>query len=272
VAADRPKPGEGRLNHQREPLPTRVDDLPSLPIVYMAALDPAVAALASLGVAIDGAARDAIDVHVRLLLAWNAAINLTAITDPAAIARLHIADSLGAVPVIRGGPHATLLDLGSGGGFPGIPIAAVLPATRVTLVDSIRKKAAFLEAAVLATGLAGRVSVVSVRAETLGPGYWDVVLARAVGALADLVEVALPLLAPGGRLVAWKRGELTAELAAAGRAGRVLGGSAPAWHPHPDELVRAADLAGHGVVVVRKVAASPPGYPRDRAARIRLPW
>ena len=243
-----------------------------MPGAYVTALDPVIEALAAIEVAVEGPARTAIDDHVRLLLAWNPAINLTAITDPAAIARLHVADSLGAVPVVRSGPHATLLDLGSGGGFPGIPIAAVLTSARVTLVDSIRKKAAFLEAAATATGLADRVTVASVRAETLGPGLWDVVLARAVGALADLVEVALPLLAPGGRLVAWKRGELTAELSAAGRAGRAIGGSAPSWHPHPDGLVRMAGLAGHGVVVVHKIGASPPGYPRDRAARLRQPW
>ncbi len=267
-----PQPGEGRLNHQRESLPTRVDELPGVPAAYVAALDPVIAALATLGVDVGGQARASIDDHVRLLLAWNAAINLTAITEPGAIARLHVADSLGAVPVIRSGPHATLLDLGSGGGFPGIPMAAVLTSSRVTLVDSIGKKAAFLEAAALATGLADRITVASVRAETLAPGHWDVILARAVGALADLVELALPLLAPGGRLVAWKRGELGAELAGAGRAARAIGGSAPTWHPHPDELVGAAGLAGHGVVVVRKVGASPPGYPRDRAARIRQPW
>ena len=83
------------------------------------------------------------------------------------MARRHVADSLTAFDVVRGGPHASLLDLGSGGGFPGLPLAAALPATRVLLVDSTVKKAAFLEAVRQAVGLADRVAVAAVRAEML---------------------------------------------------------------------------------------------------------
>jgi 16S rRNA (guanine527-N7)-methyltransferase len=151
---------------------------------------------------------------VRLLLAWNAAINLTAITDPADVARRHVADSLTAFDVIRRGRHASLLDLGSGGGFPGLPLAAALPATQALLVDSTAKKAAFLEAVRQAVGLADRVAIAAIRAEALAPGGaagkpWpgqgagrDVVTARAVGPLDERGELALPLLAVGGRLVA----------------------------------------------------------------------
>lgn len=196
-------------------------------------------------------------------------MNLTAITEPAAAARLHVADSLAGVVSIRTGPHATLLDLGSGGGFPGLPLAAALPATRVTLVESVGKKAQFLAAAVAVAGLGGRVAVLRTRAEALAPGRWDVVTARAVGDLADLVELAMPLLALGGRLVAWKRGDLEVELAAAARVARLLGGSAPTLLPHSDDLGRAAGLGGHGVVVIHKERATPPGYPRDPAARYR---
>lgn len=209
----------------------------------------------------------AIEDHVRLLLVWNQAMNLTAITEPGAVARLHVADSLAGVAVLREGHHATVLDLGSGGGFPGLPIAAALPSARVTLVDSVGKKARFLTAAVEITGLGARVAVLCARAATLAPGGWDVVTARAVGGLADLVELALPLLAPGGRLVAWKRGDLTLELAAAARVAQQLGGSAPAWRPHPDDLGRAAELGGHGVVVIGKEGPTPAGYPREPATR-----
>ena len=96
--------------------------------------------------------------------------------------------------------------------------------------------------------------------------------ARAVGSLATLVEIGLPLLAEGGRLLVWKRGDLAAEMAAAGRAAAALGGSVPAWHPHPAALATAATLEGHGIVVVRKVTPTPPGYPRDPAARARREW
>ncbi|MBA3876806.1 MAG: 16S rRNA (guanine(527)-N(7))-methyltransferase RsmG [Anaerolinea sp.] len=290
----RAPPEEARLNRQREPLPTRIDSLPDLPDAYARELDRA---LGALRVVLDPAARAAIDGHVRLLLAWNAAINLTAITEPAVVARLHVADSLAALHVLRAGPCATLLDLGSGGGFPGLPLAAALPGTRALLVDSVAKKVAFLDAVRRAVGLADRVGAAATRAEALRPagaeaGWteagraeaagaeaagaeagraeagWEVVTARAVGRLNELVELALPLLAVGGQLVAWKRGDLDEELAAARRAAAALGGDPPMVHPVPTAL----GLEGHVLVVVRKERPTPTGYPRDPAARKRRPW
>jgi len=274
---------EARLNRQREPLPTAVASLPDLPTAYTRELDRA---LDALGISLDRGARAAIDGHVQLLLAWNAAINLTAISEPAAVARRHVADSLTALEVVRAGPHATLLDLGSGGGFPGLPLTAALPETRAMLVDSVAKKVTFLDAARRAIGLADRVEVLATRAEVLatraevlagrnevlpargtGPG-WDVVTARAVGRLDLLVELALPVLALGGRLIAWKRGAIAEELAAARRAADSLGGSAPNLVPVPV----AVGLVGHVLVVIRKERSTPAGYPRDPAARKRRPW
>lgn len=260
---------EARLNRQREPLPTDVASLPPLPAAFARELERA---LAILDLELEPDARDAIDGHVRLLLAWNRAINLTAITDPAEVARRHVGDSLAAVDVIRAGPHGTLLDLGSGGGFPGLPLAAVLSETRALLLDATAKKVAFLDVVRRAVGLASRVDVVASRAEAVEPagpaGGWEVVTARAVGTLADLAELALPLLAAGGRLVAWKRGDISAELDAARRAGAALGASEPVVHALPGAL----GLAGHAVVVVRKEGPTPVGYPRDPAARKRRPW
>jgi len=122
---------EGCLDRP-DPLPTRVDGLPDLPATYAAALDPA---LTALGVALEPPARRAIDDHVRLLLAWNAAINLTAVRDPAEIAVRHVADSLTGLAALRAAGADRFVDLGSGGGFPGIPLAAALPADRALLVD-----------------------------------------------------------------------------------------------------------------------------------------
>lgn len=263
---------DARLNHHRDPLPTRVDGLPELPPAYVAAIEGALAGLAAVDVQLDGRARALIDGHLRLMIAWNASINLTAIVDPAEMARLHVTDSLAALPVLREGPHASLIDIGAGAGFPGLPLAAAIPSMHVTLVESVGKKANFLQVVAHATGLAERVAVRTRRAEALAPGRWDVVTARAVGTLADLVELGLPLLAPGGRLIAWKRGDLDAELAAARRAASALGGSDPRWYPHAEAVAHAADLVGHGVVVVVKTAATPPGFPRDPAGRKRLPW
>lgn len=254
------------MNRHRAPLPTRVDGLPELSREYAPELERA---LEALGVQLSTEARTAVDGHVRLLLAWNEAINLTAIREPAAMARLHVADSLSALPVVLGGPHARIADLGSGGGFPGLPLAAALPGARVTLVDSVAKKAAFLEAAAAATGLGSRVRVLAARMEAV-PGRvpFDIVTARAVGPLDHLAELALPVLAIGGRLIAWKRGDLRAELESVTRAARSLGGGRPRVHPVP----AAAHLDGHVLVEIRKVAPTPRGYPRDPAARRRQPW
>jgi len=261
---------EARLDRQREPLPTDVASLPDLPAEFNRELDRA---LRVLGLELPPDARAAIEGHVRLLLAWNRAINLTAITEPVAVARLHVADSLAALAILRGGPHAMLVDIGSGGGFPGLPLAAALPGTRALLIDSVGKKAAFLEAVRHAVGLADRVGVATARAEALPPAGpagsgWDVVTARAVGGLAELVEVALPLLPEGGRLIAWKRGDLDEELAAGHRAAQALGGGEPAVHPVPSDL----ELPGHVLVVVAKAAPTPAGYPRDPVVRRRRPW
>jgi 16S rRNA (guanine527-N7)-methyltransferase len=168
--------------------------------------------------------------------------------------------------------HATILDLGSGGGFPGLPLAASLPDTRVTLAESVGKKAAFLATVVEALGLIGRVTVAVARSETLPRSRWDLVAARAVGSLAELVELGLPLLSPGGHILAWKRGDLVVELEAASRAAAELGGDVPVFRPHPAGLAAAAGIAGHGIVVIRKTRPTPPGYPRDPAARRRRPW
>lgn len=258
---------------QREPLPAFVDHTPPLPATYHDTLEAGVAAL---GLALDAAARSIIDGHVRLLLAWTRAINLTAVREPAAVATLHVLDSLAAAGRLRSRRVGRLLDLGSGGGFPGIPLAALLPDAEVTLLEAVGKKARFLETVVAATGLAPRVRVVAMRAEALGAapstrGAWDVITARAVASTADLVELAFPLLAPGGSLLAWKRGDIAGELATADRAVTALGGGRLELLANGPEL---PGLAGHVLVVATRAMSGrvPEAYPRDPAARARRPW
>ena len=257
------------MDRPREPLPTRVDETPALPPTYAAALD---AGLQSLGLTLAPAARLAIDGHARLLLAWTNAINLTAIREPAAVALAHVVDSLSAVAFLRDHGIDRYIDLGSGGGYPGLPIAAVLPAARALLLEPVAKKARFLSIAAAAVGLGDIVEAAPVRAEALAVdrrhrGRWPAVTARAVTSLADLVELAFPLLAPGGALVAWKRGDLTDELAAARRAIVALGGGSIAVH-----RVEVAGLDDHRLVVATARIATSPEYPRDPGARKRRPW
>lgn len=258
------------MDRAREPLPSRVDGLPGLPDAVRAILD---AGLPAVGLAdLPPPARTALEDHLRLLFAWNAAINLTAIRDPEAAARLHLLDSLAAVPLLRARGIDALIDLGSGGGFPGLPIAIALPARRALLVDSVAKKARFIATVASALGLEDRVEAFAGRVETLAADRhhrerWPAVVARAVGGLPELVELALPLLAPGGVLVAWKRRPADAELAAAGTALDALGGARP-------EVVDIGvpGLEEHVLVIVEKVHPTPPGYPRDPADRKRRPW
>jgi 16S rRNA (guanine527-N7)-methyltransferase len=240
-----------------------------LPRAYHAAVDDG---LEQLRLDLPSAVREAIDGHVRLLLAWTVAINLTAVRDPVTVARLHVVDSLTAVPLLRERGVTRFVDLGSGGGFPGLPIALALPAERALLVESIGKKARFLGAAAAAVGAADRVEVATTRSEPLARRAehrerWEAVTARAVGSLGDLVELAFPLLAVGGRLVAWKRGALGRELGAARRAVPALGGG------RLDVLdAGVAELGGHVLVVVDKTGATDPRFPRDPAERRRRPW
>lgn len=270
------------LDRPRDLLPTRVDLCPPLPTSFEAALDEA---LVALGIALSPPARAAIDGHVRLLLAWNEAINLTAIRDPASVAVRHVADSLTALAALRAHGVDRFLDLGSGGGFPGLPLAAALPAERAVLVDSIAKKVRFLATTVAATGLADRVEALAARAETLATeprhrGRWPAITARAVTSVAELVELGLPLLVPGGMLVAWKRGEtdsptgLGAEIAAARHALAAIDpGARLEVEPAIPAEAPLVELAGHRLVIVtRGPAPIDWAWPRDPAARRRRPW
>ncbi len=259
------------MTRLRDPLPTDVSDLPALPAEFDEVVE---AGLDTLGVSLDERARGAIRDHVRLLLAWTVAINLTAIREPVAAAREHVLDSLAALPLLRARNTPDLLDIGSGGGFPGIPLALGLPRARTVLVESVGKKATFLATVIDALELRPRAAVAATRAETLAAdphhrGRWSTVLVRAVGPLAELAELGLPLLAPGGVMLAWKRqgGEgrdLGAEIAAARPMIALLGGSPPRI-----DRVSVPGLTDHVLVVVDKVGASPPGYPRDPAVRRR---
>ena len=257
------------MDRLREPLPTRVEDTPELPSTYGAALQ---AGLDALALTLSPTARAAIDGHVRLLLSWTEAINLTGIREPVAVATAHVVDSLSGVGVLRERGIDRFIDLGSGGGYPGLPIAAALPAARALLLEPVAKKAGFLSAVASATGLADTVEAAPVRAEALAAdrrhrGRWPAVTVRAVAGLAELVELAFPLLAPGGILVAWKRGVLAGELAAADRAIDALSGGSLDVRP-----VTVDGLHGHRLVVATSRGRVPAGYPRDPGSRKRRPW
>jgi 16S rRNA (guanine527-N7)-methyltransferase len=139
--------------------------------------------------------------HLDLLDEWGGRMNLTAIRDRPAQLTKHLLDSLSVRPYLRG---LRVADVGSGAGFPGIPLAIVAPEIHFVLIESTGKKCRFLEHVRDALGL-GNVEVVQSRAEAHQPAArYDTVIARAVGPVADLVRYAGPLVAGGGRLLAMK--------------------------------------------------------------------
>ena len=155
-----------------------------------------------MGLEISPAAVAKLAAYLELVEKWNRVHNLTAVREPSQMVTLHVMDSLSVLPHIA--QAATLLDVGTGAGLPGIPLAIARPTMRVTLLDSSHKKCAFLQQAKTELAL-GNVEVVCDRVENWKPPQrFDVVVSRAFSDLADFVEQAKHLVAPGGRLMAMK--------------------------------------------------------------------
>ena len=262
----------------RAALPDSVDATPGLDPIFFEVFEHG---LKELALPLDEASRAAITRHVRLLLAWNEHINLSGLRSADQIARGHVLDALLAVEALRAvaGSRPRLLDLGSGGGFPGLPLAIALPARRAALVDSIGKKAAFLRVAAAAVADVVQVDVLAERAEDLAEEHdqgeaWDIVTARAVGTLAEVAELGLPLARVGGVVVAWKSAGPEAEkaqreIADAQRIIRAVGGGRPRVVELP--IADKVGLPGRCLVVIDKVRPTPDGYPRAAGERRRRP-
>jgi 16S rRNA (guanine527-N7)-methyltransferase len=157
------------------------------------------AGLAQLGIALPAATQERLLSFRDLLLKWNKTYNLTALRDPEQAIAHHLLDALAILPHVGTG---TLLDVGSGGGLPGIALAIARPDLAVTLVDAVQKKATFLQQAAIELGLKN-VTVHHARVEEMG-GQYDQVSARAFSELAIFVRLSSHLLAPGGRWLAMK--------------------------------------------------------------------
>jgi len=142
-------------------------------------------------------------IHAGELIKWNLKINLTSITDPFEVAVKHFIDSIAPAGIISAG--ASMLDIGSGGGFPGIPLKVVIPSLSVSLADSSRKKITFLKHVIRTIGLED-IEAVQSRAEELAnrAKMFDVIICRAFSSLEIFVGSALPLLAPNGMIISLK--------------------------------------------------------------------
>jgi 16S rRNA (guanine527-N7)-methyltransferase len=217
---------------------------------------------AEFGVSLSAEQLSQFEHYQSLLLEWNQRINLTAITDPAIIPIRHFLDSLTCAIVTGDLNGRSLIDVGTGAGFPGLPLKILYPSMALTLVESVGKKADFLKVVSAELGLES-VSIVTERAEVIGqkPDYreqFDWAAARAVAALPVLAEYLLPLCKVGGHMLAQKGDSAPEEAEQAAGAIEMLGGG--------DVALTEIDLPGvenrHYLVVVEKIRPTPGMYPR----------
>ena len=219
-----------------------------------------------MGIDFDPGDLDKLGLYLALLLDANTRFNLTAITDPAQAWTRHILDSLSLVPYIDALDAKSVLDIGSGGGLPGIPLAIAMPEVHFTLVEATGKKAKFLEDSRHRLCL-GNVRIINERAEILGQDHvnfrekFDVVMARAVGRMPVLLELTIPLAKIEGHVLAMK-GEKAAEEIAEAKA---------ALHALHSSVIESKPTETGTIVIVQKQRKTPRLYPRKPGEPKRAP-
>ena len=208
---------------------------------------------------LDAAKAEPLEAFARAVLERNQVMNLTAITDEADFARLHLLDSAALLTVADFGGKR-VIDVGTGAGFPGVPLRILRDSVNMTLLDSTGKRIDFLRETCLALGLTG-VDCVHARAEEFAAARreaFDLATSRAVASLPVLCELCLPLVRVGGQFLAMKSAQSDDELDGAKRAIETLGGKL-------DRVVNytipTSDVT-HRVIVIDKVSATPKQYPR----------
>lgn len=213
-----------------------------------------------LGIKIDGRQLEMFEIYARLLCEWNEKMNLTAITSPEGIALLHFADSLTLLRTADFKEGASFADVGTGAGFPSVPLAVMRPDMHFTLIDSLNKRLTFLETVKAELGLS--FETVHGRAEELGREVefrekFDYASARAVAGLNVLCEYCLPLVKKGGSFLAMKGPTGREEAKQAENAVRLLGGKIF------DIKEFSLDQNTRQVVVIEKISPTPAKYPRQ---------
>ncbi|MCX7714379.1 MAG: 16S rRNA (guanine(527)-N(7))-methyltransferase RsmG [Clostridia bacterium] len=224
---------------------------------------------AKLGIPLSNEQADKFLAYSSLLLDWNNRINLTAITDAEAIVTKHFLDSL--TPILTGKICGSLVDVGTGAGFPGIPLKIVCPDIKLTLLDSLNKRVNFLQTVSESLKLED-VTCIHKRAEDGGKmpalrGSFDVCLSRAVANMAVLCELCLPFVKVGGTFMALKGPLADEELLQSKRAISILGGEI--------EDIFSANIPftnlEHKIIIIKKVRQTPPQYPRKAGIPTKSP-
>lgn len=221
-----------------------------------------------IGVAIDAEALERFELFASLLVEKNKVLNLTAITDPEGIAVKHFADSLTALKMIDLTSGARVIDVGTGGGFPGIPLLIARPEIKLTMLDSTQKKLAFVSESVEKLGL--QANIVHARAEEAGQGdmrdSYDFAVSRAVAAMNVLCEYCLPFVKVGGTFCAMKGAKGKEELDDARKAIGILSGEV-----QRTETLLLADGGERTLVNIKKISHTPTKYPRPSAQISKKP-
>lgn len=226
---------------------------------------------AGLGLQLNDAQLAAFLRYQELLQTWNRRVNLTAVDDPEGIRNRHFLDSLSCATVTGDLTGQNLVDAGTGAGFPGLPLKILYPQLKLTLVESVSKKVAFLEAVVSALSLPD-VQILDARLEEVGQDgafreRYDWAVARAVAPLNILLEYLLPLCRPGGHALAMKSERAAEEVEIARQANAALGGGEAALH-----AIRLPSRAEPSyLVVIEKRAPTPERYPRRAGIPAKRP-
>lgn len=218
--------------------------------------------LTQMGLSPTGEQIEKLEKYAQLLLEQNQVMNLTAITEPEQVARLHFMDSA-SVLAWKDLTDKSVIDVGTGAGFPGMVLKILEPSLELTLVDSLGKRMVWLERVCKALSL-DKVQCLHARAEelALGPGFrdsFDLAVSRAVAAYPLLCELCLPFVRPGGVFIAMKSVESDGEIQGGANALKQLGAKAlESW----DYSIPGAGVT-HRLVVAQKTAPTPKGYPRS---------
>ncbi len=234
-------------------------------------VDVLVAGAKSLGIALSREQVAQFKQYQELLLEWNERMNLTAVRDPEAIQARHFVDSLACSLATGDFNGQLLIDVGSGAGFPGLPLKIIYPDLRLRLLESVGKKRDFLQTAIDALCLAD-AQVMGGRAEDAGQNRvqreaYDWAVARAVARLGTLVEYLLPLVRVGGYVLAQKGRQAAVELGEAEKGIALLGGGVPQLIP----LQLAGQAEPSYLVLIEKIKPTPDQYPRRAGVPAKRP-
>ncbi|MBQ3137400.1 MAG: 16S rRNA (guanine(527)-N(7))-methyltransferase RsmG [Clostridia bacterium] len=224
---------------------------------------------AEYGVDLDEKALRRFDTYARLLVEWNGKINLTAITEPDEIVIKHFVDSLTVFSAVDIPQSASVIDVGTGAGFPGLAMLIARPDLKITLIDSTNKKLNVIRDILEKTELTAEV--IHVRAEVAGQDkafreQFDFSTARAVSNLRDLSEYCLPFVKKGGTFISMKSAKADEEIAEAKGAIRILGGEI-----NEKKTFELAESGERTIILIKKVSSTPAKYPRPSAKIAKFP-